>query len=257
MVGLISNNSSPVGLPSVLIKIKNAKNYTFKPESGILPSTTGGQSQQQAVTLPVQGQQDHGLMCQQWKMGECRNNSCSFRHYYLESDRPQSPNSEQKEEKYQVPMRMSSPLVERVDIIEERHQRCEVDIETGQEEHFFEITKKKCVDLTGSSMEVRLGSTTSTTMTENQKKNYKNSENESKEYDDEYQEDTSDEEGAGNNTSANDHSNEIDDDEVENEKEKDDDKTKKEKNKEYSDYDEDDIGDDGSEDEADKNSENE
>jgi len=97
---------------------------------------------------------EHMPLCRKWKDGHCiggHGNTCGYRHYYNEGDQSElRTNQQQVESRSQQPITFSSPLVERVHVVEERQRRVEVDLETGRRNSFFEVTTKEIVDLTGS-----------------------------------------------------------------------------------------------------------
>jgi len=93
-------------------------------------------------------------LCQNWVRSACiggHGNSCKNRHYYTQWDAATKPNqsADPPSRSNGVLTEFSSPLVTRVEKIQEHHKRVEIDLETGKRRSFIETTEQEIIDITG------------------------------------------------------------------------------------------------------------
>lgn len=97
-------------------------------------------------------------LCQKWVDGQCiggHGNSCSSRHYYMETDKTTNQQAAPTQPVESVLSQFSSPLVQRNIKETKKLRRIHVDIETGCEKSFTEEITEDIVDLTGQVTPVR------------------------------------------------------------------------------------------------------
>lgn len=136
--------SSKIKQKKVCLRWLNGKNCPFTAERCIFMHT-----------------KDYEALCRDWVEGKCiggKGNSCSSRHYYLESDqnmnhqimKPNTPTTTT------LPMdTFSSPLVVRNIKETKQLRKIHVDLDTGLEKSFTEEIVEEIVDLTGQATPAR------------------------------------------------------------------------------------------------------